>query len=120
MFQGKDKVSDVLAVLTIMREEFKRSSKYSDTTELRKQAIREVAERGLREKRYKNQDSAVKSIRDACARRLKPDVHYIAKFDKLADQWLQQNSLALKDILLGCSVDDSQRALVSDFFAETA
>ena len=112
----KDKVSDVLAVLAIMRKEIKKASSYRDTTELRKEAVQEVAETELRANRYKNWDSAFKTIHDACARRLKPDVGNIAYFDVLADEWLRQNSEKLKDILLGHSESYSQRTLVNSFF----
>lgn len=113
-----DKVSDVMAVLTVMRNEFKITSNYRNTTQLRKEAVEDVAETELRAKRYKNQDSALKTIHDACARRLKPAVGSIRDFDTLADQWLRQNSMRLKDILLRHSKSRSQRAVVTDFFGD--
>lgn len=111
-------MSNVEAVLKVMRSEFKRASNYCNSTELRKEAVKEVAEAELRAKRYKNQDSALKTIHDACARRLKPDVGNISHFDRLADQWLRQNSMRLKEILLKHSESRSQRAAVTDFFGD--
>lgn len=114
----KDKVADIVAVLKIMRKEFNRQSGYKDTTELRKEAVQEFAGTQLRAKRFKNQDSANKTIHDACARRLKPDVDSIRAFDKFADEWLRRNSSKLKGILLKHSEFQSQRAMVNDFFDE--
>jgi len=116
MGYGKDKVSDVLAVLAIMRKEIKKASYYRDTTELRKEAVQEIAEVELRANRYKNMDSAVKTIHDACARRLRPDVDNIADFDRIADACLRHNSSKLKDILFRHSESFSQRASVNEFF----
>ena len=59
----------------------------------------------------------MKTIHDACARRLKPDVGNIKHFDKLADEWLHQNSMKLKDILLKHAESHSQQGVVTDFFA---
>ena len=113
-----DKVSDVMAVLTVMRNEFERTSNYRDSTELRREAVKDVAETELSAKRYKNQDSALKTIHDACARRLKPDIGNIRDFDRLTDQWLRQNSMRLKDILLRHSKSRSQHAEVTKFFED--
>ena len=113
-----DKVSDVIAVLTIIRNEFRRASNYRDVTELRKDAIKEVADTELHAKRYKNRDSAEKTIHDACARRLKPDVGNISDFDRLVDQWLRNDSMVLRDILLRQAEYHSQRKAVADFFGK--
>jgi len=113
-----DKVNDVMAVLKTMRNEFRKTSDYRSSTELRKEAVKEVAEVELQEKRYKNQDSAFKTIHDACARRLRPQVSNIKDFDRLTDQWLRQNSMKLKDVLLSHSESRSQRAAVADFFED--
>ena len=110
-----DKVSNVMAVLKVMRRESKRTSNYCDFTELRRKAVKDVAETEYSKGRYKNQDSAQKTIHDACARRLK---HSIADFDRLTKQWLRQNSMQLKDILLEHSKSCSQRAEVTIFFED--
>lgn len=113
-----DKVSDIVAVLKTMRNEFRKTSDYRSSTELRKEAVKEVAEVELQEKRYKNQDSAFKTIHDACARRLRPQVSNIKDFDKLSDHWLHENSMKLKDVLLSHSESRSQRATMTDFFED--
>jgi hypothetical protein len=111
-----DKVSDVLSILEIIRSECKRQFSYYNITELRKEAVKDMAKNELRQKRYKNKNSAEKSIHDACARRLKPDVDNIKDFDRLIDKWLQQNSMRLKDILIKHIGSRSQRFIVSEFF----
>lgn len=118
LFQN-DKVSDVLAVLTVMRNEYRTMSSYSNITELRRDAIKSVAEIELQSNRYKNLHSAHETIRDACARRLRPDVANIGAFDELAEQWLHKNSVTLKDILLKHSTHDSQLSAVNNFFRDT-
>jgi len=118
MLYQNDKVTDVMAVLGKIKGEFRRRNSYRNTTELRKDAVRSIAESELRARRYKNEDSAKKTIHDACARRLRPQVANIAAFDSLVDQWLRQNSMRLKDILLGYLESRSQRAQVSRWFEQ--
>ena len=113
-----DKVRDVIAVLTIIRNDFRSASSYRDVTELRRDAVKEVAETELRSKRYKNQDSAEKTIHDACARRLKPDVGNISDFDRLVDQWLRHDSMVLRGILLRQTEYHTQSNPVADFFGD--
>ncbi len=117
MSYRNDKVSDVIKVLSAMRREYNKTSRYRNTSVLRMEAVRYVAETELLKKRYKNQDSALKTIHDACARRLKPEIRDIKDFDRFANQWIRHgDSINLKDILLGHSNSRSQRALVVDFF----
>jgi hypothetical protein len=111
----RDKISDVIAVLNVMREQFGRTRNYRKTTELRKDAVNEIAEAELRSGRFKDQDSASKSIHDACSRRLGS---HIRDFDRLADEWLRQNSKELKNVLLSNSDGSSQRNMVIDFFSK--
>jgi len=118
MSYRNDELSDVVAVLTLVRDEFKKRSSYINSTELRKDAVKAFAETELKAKRYKNQDSALKTIHDACARRLKPDVNNIRDFDVFVDQWLRQKSVTLKEILLKHCENKSQRAMVISFFSE--
>lgn len=116
MSYSKDKVRDVMAVLTLIRREFDQRRNYRNMTELRKDAVERMAEMELKGGRYKNRDSAIKTIHDACARRLKPDVANIMEFDRLVDKWLRENSMYLEQILLKHSNSLSQRAEVRQFF----
>ena len=110
-----DKVSDVMAVLTVMRRKFKGTSNYCNFTELRKEAVGVVAETEYSKGRYKNQLSARETINDAYSRRLKLSR---AKFDGLTEQWLRHNSMQLKNILLRHSKSPSQSDEVTIFFEE--
>jgi hypothetical protein len=116
MRYGKDKVSDVLAVLALMKWEIKKTSYYRDARDLRLEAVKEVAENEFRANRYKNLNSAFKTIHDACARRLRPDVGNITDFDRIANQCLRHNSTELRDILLRHSANYSQKVAVNNFF----
>jgi hypothetical protein len=118
-----DKVTDVLAVLTAINNGFNnngfKSGLYGrDCTELRKNAVIKVAEAELRIGRYKNMDSAQKTIHDACARRLRPAVASIKKFERLTDQWLFRNSADLETIIKDHSESVAQQAEVTRFFRE--
>ena len=112
----KDKVTDVLAVLAYMKKAIKSASSYRDISELRKDAVQEVSAAELYAGRYKNMNSALKTIHDACARRLRPDIDNISVFDKLADESLRQNSSELKVILMAHSETMEQFKLVNDLF----
>ena len=114
-----DKVSDVMAVLMAIREKDRKRHSYRNFNELRKESIRNLAEFELRSGRYKNERSAVETIRDACARRLKPDITGIRNFDKLVDEWLHGDSMTFKAILLKNSKRSSQHAEVNRFFEGT-
>ena len=113
-----DKVSDVMAVLKVMRRKFKTTTGFCDITELRKETVKDFAETEYKKGRFEHQLSAKNTIHDACARRLKPDIGNIRDFDRLTEQWLRQNSMQLKDILLKHSKSPSQRDEVTEFFEE--
>lgn len=115
-YYQRDKVTDVMTVLKNIRDEFNKSKNYRNTSELRKEAVRLIAELELRAKRYKNTDSAQKTIHDACARRLRPQVANIGDFDNLVDQWLRKDSMQLKDVLLGHAGSHLQRSEVNQWF----
>lgn len=113
MHYEKNKISDIISVLDTIKNEFQR---HKNITELRKEAIKVVAERELKKNRYKNKNSAEKTIHDACVYRLNPDIKKTRDFDYFVSQWLNQNSMILKDILLGHAVGQLQKKEVNDFF----
>ncbi|GEM_PF-2119754 len=101
-----DKIVDILAVLQIINNDFKKSNGEIDTTQIRQEAVKKVANKFLEERRFINYDSARKSIHDACVRRLFPDIRNVRQFDKVVSLWLRGNSKELKDILLRhCSTE---------------
>lgn len=111
-----DKVTDVIAVLTLMKNEYRRESNNHTSTALRIDAVKSIAQAKFQSKRFKNFNSAQKSIHDACARRLKPDVADIAAFDELADLWLRDKSMRLKNILMQHANGVSRLGEVNAFF----
>ena len=119
MTHQKDKVSDVIEVLTVMKNEYQSFKNYQNTTNIRILATKIVAEIELGHNRYKNITSAKNTIHDALARRLKPDIKNIQKFDELADQWLRNGSMELKNILLGHTASKTQSSMVEIFFANS-
>ncbi len=116
MAYPKDKVSDVIEVLTIIKKEKEAAARHQNTTTLRRLATKIVAENELKNNRYKNYNSAHHTIHDALARRLKPDIENISIFDKLADEWLNHKSSKLKEILLGYTINGGQSSIVEKFF----
>jgi len=112
----KDKITDVLAVLAYMKKAIKSASSYREISELRKDAVQEVSATEFNAGRYKNMESASKTIHDACARRLRPDIDNISDFDMIADESLRQNSEKLKIILMPQAKSMEQMKLVNELF----
>jgi len=118
MPNNKSKVDDVLAVLLAMKTLFEGGYRNIGFAELRQDAVKDIAEREFRGKRYKTLDSAMKTIHDACARRLRPEVASIRDFDEMVGQWLRKKSMVIRDVLVKHSETPSQRAMVTGFFAK--
>jgi hypothetical protein len=117
MSSRDDKVTDVLAILAVMKNNYHAASNdHPSTTSLRIDAVKGIALSELNLKRFKDINSAEKTIHDACARRLQPDIRDIAVFDKLAGQWLLDNSMILRDVLLIHAKSDSQHSDINSFF----
>jgi len=116
MVYQKDKVSDVIEVLSVMKKEKETAHRYQNTMTLRKLATKIAAESELENNRYKNSKSAHNTTHDALARRLKPDIQNINAFDKLADGWLNNKCMKLKEILLGHTISGVQSSKVEKFF----
>lgn len=87
------------------------------TSELRKQAIRILAEEEYHRGRFKSLDSAIKTLHDACVRRLKPDVTTIEEFDDLLREWLRTGTGRMFDVLSRHARTDAHKRLVRAFFA---
>ena len=111
-----DKISDMVVILKLIKYKFGTTNNHCNIAKLRREAIKEFADSEFREGRYKNENSAVKTLHDACARRLKPDIIGILNFDCLVERWLHQNSVILKEILLRHSVSGAQRSETNRLF----
>ena len=120
MSYRRDKIFDILSILDCMSKSSKAVTTFIDIKELRIQAVKEIANAEFLKERYKNMDSAYKTVSDACRRRLNPDINGVDVFDRLADKWLHHNSSDLKEILLKHSKYYYQRDAVHDFFRSKA
>ena len=78
-------IEDVLDVLQEIHAAYTPNTSGGSVSALRQQAVRTVAARELAGHRFKNRDSAEKSIHDACTRRLNLAV---SEFDALVHGWL--------------------------------
>jgi len=116
MYLKKDKIRDVIAVLKVLRDRSRQTRQYRNTSDLRIDAVNEVAGGELLNRRFLNEDSARKSIHDTCARRLTGNIRM---FDSLVDKWLRQNSTDLRDVLLKSAEGSLQRTAVIRFFEDT-
>jgi len=91
-------IEDVLDVLREILTAYSASGsgRSVPVTVVRRQAVHTVATRELAGHRFKNFDSAEKSIHDACTRRL--NLH-ASKFDALVDSWLSGDPGGLQSLL---------------------
>lgn len=110
------KVTDVIRVLRALRDQFREMKEHVDISRLRKYSIDIVSASELRKGRFQDERSAKDTISDACGRRLRPDVIGIRQFDYLAELWLREGSLQLKEILLKQSDAPERHAEVHQFF----
>ena len=116
MYYDRDKISDVIAVLTIIEKEYKKSLYIGNIRNFRILATEVIAEKEFKNKRFLNPRSAKNTIHDAMARRLRPDIKNIKEFDKLTTAWLSKGSVELKDTLQGHSNDRVEKSQLDTFF----
>jgi HNH endonuclease len=89
-------IEDVLDVLQEILTAYSAIGSGRSLPTIRQQAVQTVAARELAGHRFKNRDSAEKSIHDACARRLNLRV---SKFDALVSDWLSGHPEDLQSLL---------------------
>lgn len=80
-------IEDVLDVLREIRLADSERRSGRSVKDVRLQAVQKVAKGELAKGRFKNWDSAEKSIHDACTRRLQRNLS-AEKFDALVKRWL--------------------------------
>ena len=100
---------DVLDVLSAISEQLARTAQVLNIYELRRNAIRSVADSWLKRQRFKNRNSAEKSIHDACVRRLSPAIPSVRKFDSLIEQWINGKANSLREALEPSAASPEQR-----------
>ncbi len=89
-------IEDVVGVLREIRSTDSAGRSGCSVKDVRLQAVQKVAKAELSKGRFKNWDSAEKSIRDACTRRLSITVE---KFDTLVESWLSGEPEGLQALL---------------------
>lgn len=103
------KVRDVLDVLNQARSRFNAADGSTQVRDIRQAAIKFVANQ---------RDVTPETIRDACVRRLSPDIAGVADFDMVLGEWLSGRSLRIRQILHRHHVDRGDELLIdAHFFA---
>lgn len=111
----KSRVYDVLDVLEEIKFKNSASGSYSRIVDLRKNAIIKIAEREYKSGRFKNKESAERTIHDACTRRL-AKIHDVYNFDNAVKEWLSDRSHKLKLALEAEASDDNELNKIAKFF----
>jgi hypothetical protein len=114
---SNDKINDVITILAAIKRKYGERIDSPSSASLRLETIKELAENELLAGRFIDKRSGTESLRDACTRRIK--VSGIREFDSYIDQWLHENSMILRGILLQHSNTTSQRTLMIQFFGST-
>ena len=114
----RDQILDVLYVLAAIREKIDKEEHEESYRELRIQAQKEVANAEFLKGRYQDEGSAYETIRDACTRRLWPDVSSVSHFDRLVTAWLNGDDTKLREAILKHLNFPEQKDIVIDFFRE--
>ena len=74
---------------------------------IRRDAMKAVAE---------NRGVTLDTIRDACVRRLSPDVTGVLEFDAMLEEWLHGRSHRMKQVLYRHQIDRGDGPLIDGFF----
>jgi hypothetical protein len=94
----RPRIEDVLDVLREIRSEDSAGRSGCSVKDVRLQAVQKGAKAELAKGRFKNWDSAEKSIRDACTRRLQENLS-AEEFDELVKRWLSGQPEGLQSLL---------------------
>lgn len=107
-----DQFVDLVTIAAEARQQRKKAGSLVAPADLRRDAIRALAEREHKAGRFKNLESAERTLHDACTQRLKPDIRSIDDFDQLLEKWLRGNRAALSELLKRHARNDQHRALI--------
>lgn len=108
-------MEDVLDVLGEILTAWSARGSGSSVSDVRLQAVRKVAIRELAGQRFKNYDSAERSIHDACTRRLGLSA---PAFDARVHRWLSGDPSELQSLLRSVSGDVKSRTVVESLLSE--
>jgi hypothetical protein len=108
-------IEDVLDVLREILTAYSASGSGRSVSDVRLEAVRKVATRELAGHRFKNHDSAERSIHDACTRRLKLSA---PAFDARVNRWLSGDPGELQYVLRSVGGYVKNRAAVESLLSE--
>lgn len=114
-----DQFVDLVMIAAEAREQRKKARSFVAPADLRRDAIRALAEREHNSGRFKNLESAERTLHDACTQRLKPDIQSIEDFDHLLEKWLRGDGAPLSELLKRHARKDQHRALIRVFFEDS-
>jgi hypothetical protein len=113
-----DQFVDIVMIAMEARRLRSESPSFAPVDELRQSAIRAFAETEYQRGRFKTLDSALKTLHDACVRRLSPEVSSVAEFDELLGEWLSGRSDRLAKVLVQHARTQAHRELIRAFFEQ--
>lgn len=116
---SRSRIEDILDVLNEMRNRFSNLGGSTQMGSLRQEAIKVVARRELQSGRFKNRDSAEKSIHDACTRRLRK-IENTYNFEHAVKEWLHGIPDKIKNAIEFEIRTNREQSLVSNFFKNTS
>lgn len=108
-------IEDVLDVLREILTVYSASGSGCSVSDVRLEAVRKVATRELAGHRFKNRDSAERSIHDACTRRLKLSA---PAFDARVNRWLSGDPVELHSLLRSVGGYAKNRSAVESLLSE--
>lgn len=108
-------IEDVLDVLGEILTVYSASGSGCSVSDVRLEAVRKVATRELAGHRFKNRDSAERSIHDACTRRLKLSA---PAFDARVNRWLSGDPGELHSLLRSVGGYAKNRSAVESLLSE--
>jgi hypothetical protein len=111
----RSRVEDVLDVLREIRKHFARVGGHRAVEDLRTHGIDIVARQELGKGRFRNHESATKSIHDACTRRL-TKIQHVGELDYAVHEWLAGTSERLRAAVTYEVRSDRELSLVKHFF----
>lgn len=112
---SRSRIEDILDVMKEMRKKFSNLGGSHQMGRLRQESIKQVAHRELQSGRFKNRDSAEKSIHDACTRRLRK-IEDTYNFEHAVKEWLYGNPEKIRKAIELEIRSNREKLLVSNFF----
>jgi len=101
------RIKQIIEVIKEVRDNFRIRRMHGSLRNMRIDAMHSVAAR--REIEYR-------SVEDKCVRQLKPEISTVKDFDKLIEDWLNNDSNTLKDIILKHRSDSRDDELINNTF----